>query len=1170
MDGEPHTRSEPSPDTFETRLGQACAALRTGQSDLCATLLKQALATLPEGHECLGGYTALWGEVIEAIPDPVLLHDAEFRLVHFNRAYLEVAGQPAEQIRGRPYYEVFPVLPGPPAACVAACQGDKSAAVAAEYRHGDGRIFQHRTYTLRNRSDLFRYGIHVLRDVTDQQLAHQTALRLHAVIEALPDFVAMADGSGRMTYLNPAGRAMVGIGAQEAIEALTIPDFIPPALRPHMMTQLLPALCEQGAASDESQLLHRDGHAIAVAQVRVAHKDLQGNVDLFATISRDITEQKRAEQRLHRLNSTYAVLSECKQALMYADDEQQLLQEFCNRLVLVGGYRLAWVGYAQQDEGRTVLPMAWAGHEEGYLKTATISWADNERGRGPTGTAIRERRPVVMRNADDDARFAPWRAAAQTRNYRSSIALPLASLKGVLNIYSEATDTFDDEEIELLSTLADDLVYAVDRLRTQQAQLANEQLLNLRIRAIESTRNGISITELQGSSNPLIYVNPAFERITGYGRGEALGRDPAFLHRDDVSQSGLDAIRDAVRKREAASVLLRNYRKDGSRFWNELHIAPVNDAQGNTTHYIGIINDVTEHKSYEEQLEYQTNHDELTGLPNRNLLFDRTDQAIAYAHRYNRMAAMLVADIDHLKLVNDSLGHAAGDAALKQIAQQLRSCGRDNDTVARLGGDEFVLLLTDIDSASDAAIVAERVLGIVTAPFAALGAELRFTATIGISLYPKDGNDCDALLRNAGAALHRAKETSRGSFQFFTTAMNTEARRRVTLEAQLRRALERDELRLHYQPQVDLRTGRINGAEALLRWNQPELGPIAPAEFIPVAEDAGLIVPVGQWVMFETCRQIAAWRTRGLPPLTIAVNLSARQFSHHDIEHDVRRTLELHGIEPAQLELELTESAVMNDPDLMLQRLTQLKALGVTLAIDDFGTGYSSLAHLQRFPFDKLKIDRSFVTDVTSDPHNAAIAQTIIAMAHSLKMRAIAEGVETEGQLHFLRRHRCDEIQGFYFGRAVPPDDFERMVLGDKRLPDYDDNGAKPRRRLLIVDDEPEVTRALTRMLHDEDYEVLTANDPLEAFELLAREPVQVVLCDQRMPVMSGTELLSRIKGIYPDTVRIILSGHLDLQAATDAINRDHIYKLLAKPWDQQELLETLRAAFRHYDEQGH
>ncbi|MCM2359631.1 MAG: EAL domain-containing protein [Geobacteraceae bacterium] len=576
-----------------------------------------------------------------------------------------------------------------------------------------------------------------------------------------------------------------------------------------------------------------------------------------------------------------------------------------------------------------------------------------------------------------------------------------------------------------------------------------------------------------------------------------------------------------------------------------------------------------EKQQAQEQLEYQANHDGLTGLPNRNLLADRVRQALLYARRNQRQVAVLFVDLDHFKFINDTLGHDKGDRLLKIVAARLTDCVRSDDTVARQGGDDFVIVIADLAAAEDAGQVARKIQDAVSRPLTIDEHELEISCSVGISIYPKDGEDAQSLLKNADVAMYRAKDQGRNNFQFFTNELNDRAVARMTMEKHLRRALERGEFLLHYQPQVDLNSGRISGMESLIRWQSPELGFIPPASFIPLAEETGLIVPIGEWVLRASCAQNRKWQDAGFPPLVMAVNLSPRQFRQEGLAGTVARILEETGLAAHYLELEIIESLVMHDVECATVILKKLKELGVQLTMDDFGTGYSSLSYLKRFPFDKMKIDQSFVRDITSDPGSAAISRAIIAMAHSMNLRVIAEGIETKGQLGYLRSHGCDDMQGYYFSRPVPPPEFEQMLRDRRRLELPEESGGLPERTLLLLDDEAGVIAALQRMLENEDYHILAAGSAAEGFELLATSRVGVIVADHRMPGMCGTEFLCRVKELYPDIVRMLLSGHADMNCLTDAINCGAIFKFLIKPWNDDLLRENVRDAFRFYERQG-
>ena len=448
----------------------------------------------------------------------------------------------------------------------------------------------------------------------------------------------------------------------------------------------------------------------------------------------------------------------------------------------------------------------------------------------------------------------------------------------------------------------------------------------------------------------------------------------------------------------------------------------------NADSIMNVAHDITERRAHEKAIEYQANHDLLTGLPNRSLFLDRLAHAIRRAERHGSRLAVMFVDLDKFKAVNDTLGHSFGDELLRIVAAQLKLCVRESDTVARLGGDEFVLLLDDPIGSAMPGAIAERIGTQLGVPVMLAGQEHVVTGSIGISTYPEDGGDAEVLLRQADIAMYRAKESGRNGFQFFTEEMQRRLDARVALEQGLHRALQRNEFVLHYQPQVDLASGRVIGIEALLRWQSPELGLVPPMQFIPVAEESNLIAAIGQWVLEEACATLRHWQDSGVPLVPMAINVAASQFANKDLDKLVSSTLDRHAVEPRFLSLELTEGLSMEDPESSIDLMNRLKAIGITLSIDDFGTGYSNLSYLKRFPVDKLKIDQSFTRGLTIVPEDGAIVTAVIQLAHSLGLRAVAEGVETVEQLRMLAAEGCDEIQGYYFSRPVPEEQMIEML----------------------------------------------------------------------------------------------------------------------------------------------
>ena len=570
-----------------------------------------------------------------------------------------------------------------------------------------------------------------------------------------------------------------------------------------------------------------------------------------------------------------------------------------------------------------------------------------------------------------------------------------------------------------------------DTLTPDQTNFA----LALRHRAIEASANAMIVTSAIAPGFKIEYVNPAFEKITGYSAAEVIGRNCKFMQGTDLDQPELEEIRAAIRERREGNTVLRNYRKDGSMFWNHLYVAPVRNNQGIVTHFVASQYDITVAKNNEAKLMRMAYHDELTGLPNRALLRDRLLQVLALAGRYDRQIWVLFISLNRFKIINDSFGHKASDRFLTIIAHRLRDAIRESDTAARWGDDEFIIVMQEQPAGKLAMSALQRIIAVVNRAIVFGEQEFFVTCSMGVSRYPQDGDHVDMLLDRADIAAHHAKRKGDNDFQFHTADMNQMALKRLRVEAALRLAIEREEFVLHYQPQVDLSSGAITGMEALIRWQHPEEGLLYPADFIDIAEETGLIIPIGTWVLRAACSQNKQWQEAGLPSIKVAVNLSARQFAQQNLSETIAKILADSGLSPKQLELELTESLIMNDVDQAIGVLRNIKALGVGISVDDFGTGYSSLSYLKRLPIDVLKIDRTFVSDIgAGDGDDAAIVTSIITLAHALKLRVIAEGVETEQQLNYLRGSGCDEMQGYFFSRPVPAEAFAQLLQSGKQL----------------------------------------------------------------------------------------------------------------------------------------
>lgn len=554
---------------------------------------------------------------------------------------------------------------------------------------------------------------------------------------------------------------------------------------------------------------------------------------------------------------------------------------------------------------------------------------------------------------------------------------------------------------------------------------------------LNSIGDAVLTTNLPGN---VTYLNLAAEKMTGWSREKAIGRPLSEVFRivdGTTREAAPNPAQRAIRENQtvglaADSILLR---RDGSESAIEDSAAPIHNPDGQVAGAVIVFHDVSESRAMALKMAHLAQHDFLTGLPNRALLTERLSRAIGQARRHSKRVGLMFIDLDYFKHINDSLGHAVGDQLLQLVAERLIVCIRDTDTVCRQGGDEFVILLAEIEQARDAAPIAEKLLAAFAEPCLIAGHELHVSLSIGISIYPDDGMDADAVMKNADTAMYHAKANGRNNYQFFTGEMNTRAVQRLFIEGNLRRALRRSEFRLYYQPRIDLVSGRMIGSEALIRWQDPEYGLVYPKQFVSIAEESGLIVPIGSWVLREACRQVRAWQDSGLLAVPVSVNISSVEFRHKDFLDGVALILKETGMLPSYLELELTESILMHDAESSATVLESLKGMGMQLAIDDFGTGYSSLSYLKRFPISTLKIDQSFVHDIAIDQDDANIVGAIIGMGKNLKQRVVAEGVETDEQLAFLRTLHCDEGQGFLFGHPLPADEFALLLINDRGLP---------------------------------------------------------------------------------------------------------------------------------------
>ncbi len=802
-----------------------------------------------------------------------------------------------------------------------------------------------------------------------QKALSESELRFRTLAESAPDAILTVDAVGTVLFANHTAETLFGFGVPALIgQAVTslIPDF-----RPHRSR-----IGDNGTpARLKSTGRHASGRAVPLELT--FGELLRDGKTLTTVFVRDLAERARTEEALRESEERFRRAAMMSSDLIHERDRET--------------GQISWFG----DIDRIL------GYAEGEFPRNVEAWEklihpeDRARVLASVGRHFETSEPFFeeYRVLRKDGSMLHWHHVGTL-------------LRGP-----------DGKAQRCLGTITD----ISSRREIEEALRLSEK----RYRALfERNLAGVYRSTMDGR---MLDCNESFARIFGYSSREEVLQQAAwdFYLKPEDREAAVAKLRERL--------TLTNYelclkRKDGSTVWVLESENLIEGPDGSLSVIEGTTIDITERKRAEEQVKHLAFHDPLTNLPNRLLFNDRLMLAVAQAHRHTQRLAVLFLDLDRFKVINDSLGHSVGDELLRQVAERIQEHVREGDTVARLGGDEFTLLVPGITAEEDAAKIARKVCEAIHDPFWIDGRELFVTTSLGVSVYPSDGHDAETLVRNADSAMYRAKEQGRDNYQLYTPAMNAKAIERLSLESRLRQAVANDEMELHFQPFIDLSTAEVLGAEALIRWRHPELGLIPPGEFIPIAELSGLIVPIGEWVLRTACAQARRWHDQGFPNLTVSVNLSSRQFQQTDLVSQVSSALADSGLDPDKLDLEITESNAMQNAEHSIKTLWGLKKQGVRISMDDFGTGYSSLNYLKRFPIDRIKLDQSFVRDLPADKDDAAIAMAVIAMGQSLKLVVIAEGVETEEQLAFLKGHMCDQLQGFLLSRPLPPEAFEAFL----------------------------------------------------------------------------------------------------------------------------------------------
>ena len=805
-----------------------------------------------------------------------------------------------------------------------------------------------------------------------EKAGQQEPLRLAAIVEHSDDAIISTELDGTVTSWNRGAERIYGYSAVEAL-GRHISFCYPPEKRIKVNAFLQRVANGEAIERFDTQHLTKNGTTIDVSLSVSAIKDGTGKIVGVSGIARDVTARRRTARQLHLRSAaleaaaTGIVITDRHGAIVWANHAFTTMTGYSKEEVLGKNPRLLKSG----EQPESYYAELWSTISQGKV------WQGEIVNRRKDGTTYTEEMTITPVTQD---------LGSATDTHFIAIKQDITERKK------------SEEELQRLASI------------------------------VEFSEDAIIGKNIDGV---ITSWNRGAEKIYGYTRDEVVGRDLSFLLPPE-RQAEIQAIMERVLRGQPIECLeTQRLTRIGSAIDVSLSVSPIKDASGHIAGASTIARDITQRKAAEKQIQFLAYYDALTGLPNRTLLQDRLTRALASARRRKDKVALLFLDLDRFKTINDSLGHSVGDLVLQQVAERLKKWAREQDTVARVGGDEFLIVLTAVKEPADAAVAAERLMNTMNAAYVVQGHSLGISCSVGISIFPEHGAEGETLIKNADAAMYSAKESGCNNLQFFTKDMNAQAVERLTLESGLRLALDKKELFLVYQPQIEIATGRIIGLEALLRWQHPELGLVPPDKFIRIAENSGLIMPIGEWVLRTACSQTRKWQDEGLLAVSVAVNVSSVQFRQAGFCELIRRVLHETGLAPQYLELEITESLLLSNEDVMLSVLQELKAMGLKLAIDDFGTGYSSLSYLRQFPVGKLKIDRSFIRDIAVDPDDAAITTAIISLAKSLNLKVIAEGVEDEAQMTFLTAHRCDEIQGYYFSKPLTVDKVADKLRGD-------------------------------------------------------------------------------------------------------------------------------------------
>lgn len=1035
-----------------------------------------------------------------------------------------------------------------------------------EYRllHGDGHWIWIEEFTRLNRNEQGEVvAIDGLLHDISARVEAESALRdrehqLRMMGDNLPDgyvyrYQILPNGEAGFQYISAGAETLHGL---KPLQILSDSDALFGQMAPDSREQYIKdeAECLRELKVYKGTLLFNpaDGGQRWIAVQSSPQLQADGSV-IWDGVAIDVTQRIENEQRLIlSTQRAQALLQLPKVSEEFSEaDFMQRGMEFAEDLT---GSTIAFVHFVNDDE-QSIDVVAWsrrtlehychAAYEEHYPVSRAGIWAD----------AVRTRQPVIFNDYPNyPNKHGLPEGHSELIRLISVPVIENGKVVMVTGVGNKSTD-YIELDVETVQLFANDIWRIVQRKRIEKkAERFNHVL--------QRSTNEIYIFDSE--SLRFVDVNQSGRDNLGYSMQELERMTPLDI-KPDLSKEAFELLcaplRAGIKNRSDFSTVHR--RKDGSLYPVEVHFELTHDQP---PLFVAIVNDLTQTRQMQDRITELSRYDAVTGLPNQFFFEDLLSSLIAEAEGLHYAIAVIRLDIDSFHTIDDTYGYEIGDQTLKIVANRLVKAAGSEGIVSRMAKDNFNIACPNINSPSEAEQLAETLLTAITESVLLSEHEIHLEAKIGISFYPTDGKLANELVQHAGIALNHAKTDKLSNLRFFERTMNEQLLSRIALTNDMRHAIAREEFELYYQPQVDLVTGTIIGLEALVRWNHPLLGFLPPVKFIPLAEESGLIAPLGDWILRQALLQTKAWLDAGLidSNFMVAINASAVQMHSGDLVDLMKRLFAETGVPAHCIDLELTESLLMSNVSETQIFLKQLKAIGIHLSIDDFGTGYSSLSYLKQFSVDKLKIDKSFIDNVVIDANDAVIVQATIAMAHSMGLKVIAEGVETQVQAAYLKKLQCDQIQGYYFSRPLPADEIAQLLSVGTTL---DLPVDERKNTVLLVDDEPNILSSMRRCLRRDGYEILTAGSGEEALELLANHPVMVILCDQRMPGMTGTEFLSRVKVMHPHTVRMILSGYSDLNSITEAINKGEIYRYHTKPWDDNELRKAIQDAISHYNQ---